>query len=581
MGSLRHQRGAIGLMAVASLLAFLMMLALSVDTGRLYYEKRKLQRVADMAAMESASGSGFCGPQDSTEAPETALSLAQASAIRHGYAGNLGSGSNRVRVGYVQLDGAGEHRQFVDSSSRIEAVQVHATQNVPASLLLGGLWGNTVTLQADAVAQRPALAGFSLGSGLASLDSQQSAVLNALLGDMLGTNLGLDAVSYQGLADARLNLLELNQNLQGAALDLSAGNVQELLDTQLSLDQVLDATVAAANARETLAVGVRNGLSNLTDVGLGATQVKLADILNVVTPANGGKQALQTDLSVLDMVTALAFLANKANAVDVGLGVNLGLANLGLKVYVIEPPKIAIGLPGRDENGNWRTQVSTAQVRLEVGGQVDVLSLVTVDLGLHLDVAQGWAALQSISCGPILPGTRQVSVLTQPGIASLGLGRYSNIASNTQADPVRVTALPGITGIAVEVSGSASISNGQPTETNFTVSPSELLPQQKRVATQAGEALADGLSELANSLDVDVEVTEDCGLLGLGCLIGGLTKGVIESTLGPTIESTVGSLIPLIGQAVLDPVLKLLGIELGYADVRLVELDTAAPRLML
>ncbi|MDE3737417.1 TadG family pilus assembly protein [Pseudomonas resinovorans] len=581
MGSLRYQRGAIGLMAVASLLAFLMMLALSVDAGRLYYEKRKLQRVADMAAMESASGSGFCGPQDSTEAPETALSLAQASAIRHGYAGNLGSGSNRVRVGYVQLDGAGEHRQFVDSSSRIEAVQVHATQNVPASLLLGGLWGNTVTLQADAVAQRPALAGFSLGSGLASLDSQQSAVLNALLGDMLGTNLGLDAVSYQGLADARLNLLELNQNLQGAALDLSAGNVQELLDTQLSLDQVLDATVAAANARETLAVGVRNGLSNLTDVGLGATQVKLADILNVVTPANGGKQALQTDLSVLDMVTALAFLANKANAVDVGLGVNLGLANLGLKVYVIEPPKIAIGLPGRDENGNWRTQVSTAQVRLEVGGQVDVLSLVTVDLGLHLDVAQGWAALQSISCGPILPGTRQVSVLTQPGIASLGLGRYSNIASNTQADPVRVTALPGITGIAVEVSGSASISNGQPTETNFTVSPSELLPQQKRVATQAGEALADGLSELANSLDVDVEVTEDCGLLGLGCLIGGLTKGVIESTLGPTIESTVGSLIPLIGQAVLDPVLKLLGIELGYADVRLVELDTAAPRLML
>ncbi|AOE87649.1 TadG family pilus assembly protein [Pseudomonas sp. TCU-HL1] len=582
MRSLHRQRGAIGLMATATLLLALMTLALTLDAGRLYFEKRKLQRVADMAALESATGSGFCGSQAAGLAQTNALALAQASATRNGYGGNLGSGSNRVSIGYVDLDGTGQRRLFQASTNRIEAVQVHATQEVPASLVLGGLWGGRLTLQADAVARRSALAGFSLGSGLASLDSQQSAVLNSLLGNLLGTTLSLDAVSYQGLANARLNLLELNQNLPAAArLDLSAGNVQQLLDTRLSLDQVLDATVAAANARETLAVGVRNGLNSLTNVSLGATQVKLADILNVVTPANGGQQALRTDLSVLDMVSALAFLANKAHAVDVGLGLNLGLANLGLKVYVIEPPKIAIGLPGRDANGKWRTQVSTAQVRLEVGGKVDVLGLVRVDLGLHLDVAQGWAALQSITCGPILPGTRQVTVLTQPGIASLGLGRYSNITSSTQASPVTVTALPGITGLEVQVSGSANISNGQPTETSFTVSPSQPVPQQKRVATQAGEALADGLSELANSLEVDVVVTKDCGLLGLGCLIGGLTKGVIESTLGPTIESTLGSLIPLIGQVVLEPVLKLLGIELGYADVRLMELDTSAPRLML
>ncbi len=578
MRSLHRQRGAIGLMATMVLLIAVMMLALTVDAGRLYFEKRKLQRVADMAAMESASRSGLCG----TTTASGVLALADAAAARHGYSGGLGTGKNSVGLGYVALDGAEERRVFTPSATRAEAVRVLANQEVPASLVLGGLWGERVNLQAVAVAQRPALAAFSLGSGLASLDPQQSAVLDALLGKMLGTTLNLDAASYQGLANTRLNLLELNQNLPPAArLDLTAGDVQQLLNTQLSLDQVLDAMVGAANSRETLAVGVRNGLNSLTDVSLGATQVKLADILNVVTPAGGGQQALRTDVSALDLITALAFLANKAHAVDVGLGVNLGgLANLGLKVYVVEPPKIAIGQPGKDADGNWKTRVSTAQVRLEVGGDINVMSLVKVALGLHLDVATGWAALQSVDCGSILPGVREVTVLAKPGVASLGLGRYTSIASGTQVQPISVSPLTGITGIEVEVSGSTEVSNSQPKEASFTVSPSQPLPQQKRVATQVGGALEDGLDNLASSLQVEV-VTKDCGLLGLGCLIGGVTKGVIQTTLGPTIETTLGSLIPLLGKAVLEPVLQLLGIELGYADVRLIDLDTSAPRLML
>ncbi|MCO6056575.1 pilus assembly protein TadG-related protein [Pseudomonas sp. MOB-449] len=570
MRSLHRQRGAIGLMATATLLLALMTLALIVDAGRLYFEKRKLQRVADMAALESAAGSGFCGSQAASLAQTNALALAQASATRNGYGGNLGSGSNRVSIGYVDLDGAGQRRLFQASTSRIEAVQVHATQDVPASLVLGGLWGRRLTLQADAVARRSALAGFSLGSGLASLDSQQSSVLNSLLGNLLGTTLSLDAVSYEGLANARLNLLELNQNLPAAArLDLSAGNVQQLLDTRLSLDQVLDATVAAANARETLAVGVRNGLDSLTNVSLGATQVKLADILNVVTPANGGQQALRTDLSVLDLVSALAFLANKAHAVDVGLGLNLGLADLGLKVYVIEPPKIAIGLPGRDANGNWRTQVSTAQVRLEAGGKVDVL-LVEVDLALSLSVAPGWAALERIDCGSILPGTRQVSVLTQPGIAQLGLGRYDQIdGASPVVSPVGVTLnLPPLPSNLVAISAATSIAPSQQTSLIFTVSPSQPLPQQQRAVSSVGGSLDQGLSDLAGSLNISL--LNSCFLL---CAVLNPTL----NTLGPVLSP----LIITLGNTVLEPVLKLLGIELGYADVRLVELDTSAPRLML
>ncbi|MFC5696985.1 TadG family pilus assembly protein [Pseudomonas sp. GCM10022186] len=566
MRDLRRQRGAIGLMATLVLLFSLMMLALTVDAGRLYFEKRKLQRVADMAAMESAASSGLCG----TQVPAEVRALAQASAVRHGYGGDLGAAGNSVDLGYVELDGAGERRLFQASASRPEAVRVQATRQVPASLVLGGLWGQRLTLQAVAVAQRPALAGFSLGSGLASIDTQQSAVLNAVLGGLLGTSLDLDAASYQGLANARLNLLQLNQNLPPAAqLDLSAGNVQALLDARLTVDQLLDATAGAANARETLAVGVRNGLDSLADVAVGATQVELADILQVETPAGGGQQALSTDLSALDLVTALAFLANKSHAVDVDLGLSLGgLSDLGLKLHVIEPPQIAIGLPGRDANGDWRTQVSTAQVRLEVGGKVTVL-LAEVDLALHLEVAQGWAALQGIDCGSILPGDRQVSILAQPGIASLGLGRYDDIeAASPTPQPIGVKILPPISSSnLVSISGAASIAPGQQTAVDFSVTPGQPLPQQRRVSSPSAGSLDQGLSTLGNSLNVSL--LNNCAL----CSLLGPTLGALKPALIP--------LISLLGQEVLEPVLKLLGIDLGYADVRLMDLDASSPRLML
>ncbi len=48
--SAARQRGAIGLMAVITLGLALLMLLLVVDSGRLYLEQRKLQRIADMAA---------------------------------------------------------------------------------------------------------------------------------------------------------------------------------------------------------------------------------------------------------------------------------------------------------------------------------------------------------------------------------------------------------------------------------------------------------------------------------------------------------------------------------------------------
>ncbi len=55
-----RQRGAIGLMAVLALGMALVFLLVMIDSGRLYLEKRSLQRVADMAALEAATRNGDC-----------------------------------------------------------------------------------------------------------------------------------------------------------------------------------------------------------------------------------------------------------------------------------------------------------------------------------------------------------------------------------------------------------------------------------------------------------------------------------------------------------------------------------------
>ena len=60
--TMRHsQRGAAVIMTAGFMLLGVLCLALAVDTGRLYMEKRSLQRIADVIALEVASRRG-CVP---------------------------------------------------------------------------------------------------------------------------------------------------------------------------------------------------------------------------------------------------------------------------------------------------------------------------------------------------------------------------------------------------------------------------------------------------------------------------------------------------------------------------------------
>ncbi|WP_301838070.1 pilus assembly protein TadG-related protein [Pseudomonas sp. JQ170C] len=364
-----RQRGAIGLMAALTLGMALLFLLMVVDSGRLYLEQRKLQRIADMSALEAAGQLGTCngiGP--------SADALAKAGAKRNGLEapGRLETACGTLQTGTNSL------RRFNTDATRNEAIRVIVHREVATSVAAGVLAlvkGNdlptTISLSATAVAAtpKPPLAQLRIRTTLATIDTQKSALLNALA-DPLGARVHLDALGWQGLANTDINLLEYLDQL---AIEVNAqvGNYDELLNSNVSATDLIDAAVEVMKNGSNKALDVASNLAKLTVATDNNRVLKLADILQV--SAGTPKAGLDTSLQLLQLVQGVILLSNKHNAAVVNLPVNvLGLVTAKIQVKVIEPPKVsAIGNPQTDN-----INVQTAQIRTMISLNTPVIETV-------------------------------------------------------------------------------------------------------------------------------------------------------------------------------------------------------------
>ncbi|WP_152220847.1 pilus assembly protein TadG-related protein [Pseudomonas sp. SCB32] len=586
-----RQQGAVGVMAAGTLLLALICLALVVDTGRLYLEQRKLQRVVDDAALETASQSGMCGSQSAGQIQAYAAS----SATSNGF--TPGSGDSLVAtLGTVQFDsgyaGARSRRVFSAGGDLADSVQVQATHTVPSSLILNvaslftGASANT-TLSAHAVARRTAMAELSAGSGVLSLDTSNSALLNGLLGGLLGTTLNLDVVTYQGIAGANVSLLALSQQLKAAGVNLDVGKVDSLLGANVSAAQLLQAMVSAADASQVANVNTALLRTALASINVPTAQLTLGQILSVVAPDSVRDTALSAGVNLFDLLMATALVANKNHAVTVpaqALSIP-GLATQKLSLTVISPPQIAIGYPGKNSDGSWRTQATSTQVSLDAHVTVDLLNLklVTADVDLKVDIAKGTAALESIKCGGVGKPV-EVDIEAKPGIANLTL-------------KAGVGLLPGASGYLVKVdvsngSQATSIAAGGEQLLVFNVaSPADLPSPVQRVTSPLGASLAAGLADLSKNLAVTVKLApNNCDLPLIGwllCPIGALVNSVSstlinsEQGVGKLLTGALSNLVGVLGSMLIDPLLKLLGVQTGILDVRLIDLQTSGATMLI
>ncbi|MGF6088361.1 pilus assembly protein TadG-related protein [Pseudomonas sp. 18173] len=426
-----RQRGAIGLMAALTLVLALGFMLLVVDTGRLYLEKRSLQRVADMAALEAATRGGDCS------AGSTANTYATASAQRNGFALPVTGRALAVACGTLALD-ANNLRVFSADSSKNDAIRVIASHVVQQSIAggIGALFGgapagSTMTLTATAVAALPPpLAALTIRSTALTFDTSKADITSLLFGGLLGGNVSISAAGWNGLVNTDISLLGYLDRLK-VDLGLTAAGYDQVLGSTVNVSQLIQTAVNVLDPGGTLGATATIVSLQALKVAAGTTSVVLGNMLHVESGTD--ISALAVNLKAFDLIEGFVQLANKKNALVATLPINLaGLAQITARVQVMEPPQLsAIGNPKNAALaplGPNRIYVRTAQVKTLLSINLPVLDAFTplvnavVDLVapltntlkalLNLDLV---GVVNSVTCALLVPcDTPEILLLPPP-----------------------------------------------------------------------------------------------------------------------------------------------------------------------
>lgn len=363
----QQQRGAIGLMAAVTLGMVLLFMLLVVDSGRLYLEQRKLQRVADMAVLEAVSRGGNC------TGPNSADDYVKESAARNGF---IRGGVQQISpaCGTLEIDEATQMRKFTQGQNNSgNVIQVIATTTVPTSVARG-LWSmlnakfdsdTNLTASAVGASSGARLAQLTIRSTLLEVSDDKSKVLNLLWGKLLGGELKLTAAGWQGLADTKINLLSY-LDLLNNDLKLNALSYDQVLKSNIHATDLIDIAIKTLTNNNTKSSLATSGLLEIRSL-LNSTTLKLGDIIKIQTDTDAA--GLDTTINVFQLVEAYVQLANISNGLSASIPVTIpGIANGMIKVKIIQPPQLsAIGDPEKakrsPDNEGSRIYVRTAQVR--------------------------------------------------------------------------------------------------------------------------------------------------------------------------------------------------------------------------
>ena len=407
----------------------------------------------------------------------------------------------------------------------------------------------------------------STGPRLASVDTTKSALLNPLLGGLLGSDISLTAVDWNTLATGEVNLLGFLTALQAQA---NVSSPAQALDASVTLAQVAAALGVQAQAQASTSLsGVLATLAGQLG-GAGAT-IRVGDLVKVT--ADAGTLA-KTTINSLDMLTGLIQLYNKRNVAFTPQPVGISGGLLGMQgvvnsaqlyAQVIEPAVYICGPAGaRFHSAAIRVKLKLDLVTL--GPVTDVLTtllgkteIAIGQLDVYVEIGRGEGTLKAVDAV-----ARAVTLQASPGVADIYLGKIAdsvffnrsraiNAATDLTHGKVGTLSALGLSLLDIEIKASA---RGQAPLGGSTVTLSGNFPQTRTISssTMFVTNLASGL--LSN---LDLRIPQ----LNLGALLNatvtGLVKGLVTDVLRPV-------LAPILG-GVVDPLLQLLGIGLGQVVV--------------
>jgi len=555
----RDERGATALIVAILISTVLLFIsAFAIDLGMERAGRRDMQAVADMVALDLGRLiDGRTRAEIESGAGGKPTASAQLSWSVANNDDNTVGDTPTVTAFWVEVADDGTFPQAggipvqVAAGEAPNGVVVIAGTDVAFSFAgVTGLASGDVQRSAVATAEESAC--FSIGSYAARLDTGSSALLNPILEGMLGGGASLDVLSYTGLVNTQVSLLDI-----AAALGL--GSVDELLSANVTAGDLL---IAAADVLQSDGTSNANILS-LVGAELGGISLSLGDLVN----AEPGTGAAETaTINAFDLLAGTVIIANGSSAISVpDLALNLPLSGTGLttSLSLIEKPRMGCGQRG--------TTADTAQVALSIGGTLvslpNILGLTATGTSeIAVNAASARGTLTDIICGsetPSDPSGEDVQVTS--GL----VGASASVDVDLDGDVVGVV-LPGLSALAsIRLSGQLrlSVSTGDPS----TVRTAEIrVPNNP---SDWGEPYPVGSGDLGlNTTSVNAVwvtgPTVTVRLLGVPItLSAGQLANLLNNVVSSVTSGVLNPLLTSVNTSLLTPLYDLLGISVGGADV--------------
>jgi uncharacterized membrane protein len=433
----RDRRAGVGVFVALAMPLLAGFAAFAVDLGTVQLDARRLQGVADAAALAAASDP------------------AKAEAVARGLVAASWDQATVVRVvpGRYRADAGIPLAQRFVADAAGDAAQVQVTTR--SRTFFAKVFGiDDVPIVRQATAQRRAVASFSVGSRLVGLDG---GVLNALLSALTVRPVTLGVLDQGALVSANVDVVQVLDRVRVRAR-LSGSDYAAVLASEVQVGDVLAALTDTLNAG---GQGAAAGAVGRIGAAVGGQTIKLGTLIDAGPLAH---QAAAGGLSA--RVPALAFTTavletggTRRLMLDLGAGVP-GVASLKMVVAIGERAQSSPWLAITDKGD---TIVRTAQARVYARARLaptllpGLSSLASVDLPLFVEAAGAEARLKSIDCGTT---PRSVTIEgrvspVQAAIGSVDEAQLSDFARAVTPSSARI-----VDTLLVDVMGSSRVSLG-------------------------------------------------------------------------------------------------------------------------
>lgn len=509
--------------------------AFAVDMGSLYLDRRKLQGIADAAAMAAAGRPGEeRAAAQRIIAANCDCDIRIAAMIPGTYT------ADPTRQAEQRFDGGG---------ASPNAVRITLTRNRP--LFFGSfLTGKPDSvIRATATGARRGYAAFSLGSRVAALNG---GLPNALLSGLTGSQLNLSVMDYNALASTDIDLLAFSDALR-TELNADVLTFGQTLDAQATLPQVVSALASASDGQ------AASALEHIADRALPLTLLPSRAIdLGPRSSSIRVDAANPVKVNELSLLRAMMLLGNANRQVDLALASSLpGGSGINVALMIGEPPANSPLIAVTDTND---VIVRTAQVRLKIETRI-ATPLASVHVPVLAELGSASARITDIDCRPNSSTAVSLGVVTSPAMVAIGTvadADFKDMKLPLDPSPARVVKLP-----LVSVDAGAELILSDLGEKRVAFSRSEI--DSGKVKTVSSTGLVAGTAKsLSDRMELDVNV------LGLVLNLKALTAVVGE---------TVALAAPVL-DTVLSDLTGLLGVHVGQADTRINALRCGKARLV-